>query len=49
MPTGVPQLVIWPLSSISANQEGFQRVSRLLESQDTNFSLNSWIANVEDE
>jgi len=25
IPAGVPQLVIWPLSGIKANQEGFQK------------------------
>ena len=25
MPTGVPQLVVWPLSCNSANQEDFQK------------------------
>ena len=25
MPTGVPQLAVWPLSGNSANQEGFQK------------------------
>ena len=54
MPSGVPQLVVWPLSGIKANQEGFQRELHgywnphggIRPSQHTSLSSNAGIAGV---
>ena len=54
MPSGVPQLAVWPLSSIKADQEGFQKELRdywnphggIRPSQHTSLSSNAGIADV---